>query len=109
MGGCTDIDDEATIVTDNTSEGNSSFDTALQAATIDIPKDKAVGDAGATGNFMLPGAPVINIRPNRNPIVINLPDGSQIRSTHTHVNWIIQIFPRKRVKTILSLVWHIRP
>eukprot|EP00978_Attheya_sp_CCMP212_P040823 scaffold226719_cov36-Attheya_sp.AAC.1 len=73
----------ATIVTDNTSEGNISFNTAFQAATIDIPKDVAVADAGATGTFILPGAPFINIRPARSPNVINLPDGSQIRSTHT--------------------------
>jgi hypothetical protein len=44
----------------------------------------AVADAGATGNFMIPGAPVTNISPStKTPIIINLPDGSQIKSTHT--------------------------
>eukprot|EP00978_Attheya_sp_CCMP212_P021045 scaffold61041_cov42-Attheya_sp.AAC.1 len=32
---------------------------------------------------MIPGAPVTNIAPTKKPIVINLPDGSQIKSTHT--------------------------
>ena len=32
---------------------------------------------------MIPGAPVKNVKPTQSPIVINLPDGSQIRSTHT--------------------------
>eukprot|EP00978_Attheya_sp_CCMP212_P039296 scaffold203118_cov35-Attheya_sp.AAC.1 len=43
----------------------------------------AVADAGATGHFMIPGAPIKNVKPTINPIVINLPDRSQIRSTHT--------------------------
>jgi hypothetical protein len=49
----------------------------------DIPVDKTVEDAGATGNFMLLGAPVTKISPTKAPIIINLPDGSQIKSTHT--------------------------
>eukprot|EP00978_Attheya_sp_CCMP212_P008669 scaffold20390_cov59-Attheya_sp.AAC.1 len=76
-------DDDETVVTDNKSNETIGADTAFQAANINILIDQAVADAGATGNFMVPGAPVTNISPTKKPIVINLPDGSQIKSTHT--------------------------
>ena len=44
----------------------------------------AVADIGATGNFMLQGTPVIDVLPTSRPISINLPNGSVIKSTHTH-------------------------
>ncbi|KAL7462039.1 hypothetical protein ACHAXS_002437 [Conticribra weissflogii] len=41
-----------------------------------------LADAGATGTFLLPGAPVINIRKAKTPLRIILPDGNYIYSTH---------------------------
>jgi hypothetical protein len=43
----------------------------------------AIADAGATGHFMMMGAPVINTKPTNNPITIKLPHGKDILSTHT--------------------------
>ena len=43
----------------------------------------AISDSGATGHFVVEGAPVINKQPATNPITITLPAGSTIRSTHT--------------------------
>ena len=42
-----------------------------------------ISDSGATGHFVVEGAPVINKQPATNPITITLPSGSTIRSTHT--------------------------
>ena len=43
----------------------------------------AISDSGATGHFMVEGAPVINKQPAKKPIQIMMPDGSKIQSTHT--------------------------
>ena len=48
-----------------------------------LAKNMAVADAGATGHFVLPGAPVTNIKIARHPLKINLPDGDCLTSTHT--------------------------
>ena len=66
-------------------------DTCFNAGRIKIAVDMAVADAGATGHFVLPGTPVIDVLPTSNPITINLPDGSVIRSTHTcriNIPWL---------------------
>jgi uncharacterized protein affecting Mg2+/Co2+ transport len=34
-----------------------------------------IADAGATGHFVMQGAPVVNVKPTANPIKITLPDG----------------------------------
>ena len=52
------------------------------SSNIAIPQNKGIADSGATGHFMLPGAPVINIRATKAPIKIVLPDGDTIQSTH---------------------------
>ena len=41
-----------------------------------------IADAGATGHFLQPGAPAINIKRASNPISISQPDGKKIVSTH---------------------------
>lgn len=42
----------------------------------DKPKlNQAIGDTGATGNFVLPGAPVDGIKEAANPIEIEMPNG----------------------------------
>ena len=51
----------------------------------------AIADAGATGHFVMAGAPVINVKPTTNPIRITLPDGQTIMSTHTcnlNIPWL---------------------
>ena len=45
--------------------------------------DMAISDSGATGHFLVEGAPAINIQPANKPIQIVLPNGKSIRSTHT--------------------------
>ncbi len=46
-------------------------------------KDWAIGDAGVTGTFLIPGAPVKNMKPATKPLAIKLPDGGYIHSMHT--------------------------
>ena len=51
----------------------------------------AIADAGATGHFVMAGAPVINVKPTINPIRITLPDDQTIMSTHTcnlNIPWL---------------------
>jgi hypothetical protein len=90
-------DDDDTIIVSNCrrapSDDTSSTDTSLtssplaealfHASHLNIAHDHAIADAGATGHFVLPGTPVSHITEAKTPIVINLPDGKQIKSTHT--------------------------
>ena len=46
--------------------------------------NQAIGDTGTTGNFVLPGAPVDDIKIAENPIEIEMPNGV-IEKVHTHV------------------------
>ena len=55
----------------------------FNTSNIKIVVYMAISDAGATGNVFLPGTPVKNIKPIEKPLCINLPDGEQIKSTHT--------------------------
>ena len=43
----------------------------------------AVADAGATGQFVLPGTTVTNVKVSQHPLKINLTDGDCLTSTHT--------------------------
>jgi len=84
---CTN-DDSATTDTTLTSRAASPIQTQQQetlfhASHINIAVDHAIADAGATGHFVLPGTPVTDIAPAVTPLVINLPDGEKIESTHT--------------------------
>ena len=65
------MDDDITITTDNT-----------RKSKINIDIEYGISDTGATGNSLLPGAPVSKIRPTVRPINITLPDGDLISSTH---------------------------
>ena len=42
-----------------------------------------LSDSGATGHFLIEGAPVVNKRPAKFPINIDLPNGKTINSKHT--------------------------
>jgi hypothetical protein len=58
-------------------------ETLFHVSHINIATDHAIADAGVTVHFVLPGTPVTNITPAVTPLVINLPDGKKIESTHT--------------------------
>ena len=60
----------------------------VQQTTLKKPiKEKtvhhAISDSGATGHFLVAGAPVVNKNITTNPIKITLPNGKTIQSTHT--------------------------
>jgi hypothetical protein len=57
-------------------------DALMNTAKIKIAVDMAIADADATAHFAIPGAPVINKKIASTPLVINLPDGEQLQSTH---------------------------
>jgi hypothetical protein len=57
--------------------------TIFNTANIEIGIDLAIADAVATNHFLTAGAPVHNKQTTTNPLTINLPDGAQLRSTHT--------------------------
>ena len=40
-------------------------------------------DSGATSHFLVPEAPVTNVRPAVTPLRVTIPDGNQVSSTHT--------------------------
>ena len=66
-------------------------DTYFNTERIKIAVVMVVADARATGHFMLPETPVIDILPTSRPITINLPNGSVIKSTHTcriNIPWL---------------------
>ena len=54
-------------------------------------KSHAVSDSGATGHFFLQDIPVTNIQTKQTPLVINLPDGYQLKSTHIYQLYITRI------------------
>ena len=58
-------------------------ETLFNTGAINIAVDAAIADAGATGHFMVPGTPVLDVRPATTPLIIHLPDGQTIKSTHT--------------------------
>jgi len=47
-----------------------------------IATSEVIADTGATLIFVMEGADVKNKRPAIKPLMINLPDGRQIKSTH---------------------------
>jgi hypothetical protein len=52
----------------------------LNALTIAV--SQAITDTGATSIFVMEGVNVKNKRPATKPLMINLPDGRQVKSTH---------------------------
>ena len=55
------------------------FDTKRVTRAVEL----AISDSGATGHFLVEGAPAVNVVPATNPIHILLPNGKRITSTHT--------------------------
>ena len=50
--------------------------------------NQAIRDTGTTGHFILPGAPMDNVRVADHPIKIEMPNGTIEKSTHTCLLWI---------------------
>jgi len=51
----------------------------------------AIADSGATGHFMVAGAPIVNKQLATTPICILLPNGKQIKSMHAcnlNIPWL---------------------
>ena len=74
--------------------------------------DMAITDAGATGHFVLSGTPFSNIQLTTKPLIINLPDGEQLKSTHTcklNMPWLpmkakqVQTVPRLEHASLISI------
>ena len=55
----------------------------LNTTKIQRAVEWAISDSGATGHFIVEGAPIVNKQIAQFPIAIKLPDGKIIRSTHT--------------------------
>ena len=55
----------------------------LEVKTSSIEIDEALADSGTTDHFLKEGAPAENVRPNPNPISIEMPNGKIEKSTHT--------------------------
>ena len=75
-------------------------ETMFNTSSIKIAVDRVIADAGATGHFMIPGAPVIDIKPATKPLIINLPDGETIQSTHTcklNIPWLPEAATRAHI------------
>ena len=58
-------------------------DYCFDVSGIKIGIEYAIADSGATGHFLVPGAPVTNKAEAIDPLSINLPDGEKLTSTHT--------------------------
>ena len=61
-------DDDVTVATSNRSHNHEVANKA--ARPIQISKDLGIADAGATGHFLLPGAPAINIKKTKTQSVL---------------------------------------
>ncbi len=78
----TACDDDETIVTSNVSAKQvAGF--APRTSSIDIDDSHGIADTGATSVFVKEGIQVPNKQPAMTPLTINLPDGTQVKSTHT--------------------------
>ena len=55
----------------------------FDSSGIRIGVDYVIADAGATGHFLLPEAPVVNKSETTNPLTIHLPGGDTLSSTNT--------------------------
>ena len=73
-------EDDKTVAASNKKKNKELANKAT--SPIQICKDMGIADAGATGHFLQPGAPAINIKRASKPISISQPDGKKLVSTH---------------------------
>jgi hypothetical protein len=83
---CSVYNDDATVITSNVSSSSplrqlAGF--ATQTKIIDIDNAHGIPDTSGTLVFVKTGVPVDNKQPAANPLTVNLPDGHQVKSTHT--------------------------
>ena len=66
----------------------------FNTSNIKIATDMAITNAQATWHLLLLGTHVMNFKPSGKPLTINLPDGTQLKSTNTceiNVPWIQKV------------------
>ena len=93
-----DDDDKKTVVMSNFSKGgtqgkspteelamNSANETETMINTlhIKISMDMEISNAGEICHFLMPGTQSTNLKPSTKKLTINLPNGTQLQSTHT--------------------------
>ena len=90
-----ECEDDETVITSNCrTEEEDSTENNIEIKKVEVtnnitrvtnkPKlNQAIGDTGTTGNFVLPGVPVDDIKIAENPIEIEMPNGVIEKSTHT--------------------------
>ena len=71
------------VISDRERQSEFANDACFDVSGIKIGVDFAIADAGATGHFLVPGAPVLDLAETTQPLSINLPDGDTLTSTHT--------------------------
>ncbi len=74
--------DDKTVITSNISGSHELCGVVMQPKKPSIPPRHAVADTGATSVFALKGTNMKNIRSAVTQLVVNLPDGTVVRSTH---------------------------
>ena len=70
---------DTTIVASNCSKN---FKQLEFANAIAIAASHAITDTGATSIFIMKGTPIKNLRRKNNSIMVSLPDGTKVSSTH---------------------------
>ncbi len=109
---CIDYNNNATIVSSNTSRALIAGATG-HTCVVNIAPTHGIADTGVSSIFIKDDAPALNKRPTTNPITVNLPDGRKVCSTHT---WDVMVpgLPQPLTGHILSnlaiaLLFGIRP
>ncbi len=51
--------------------------------TLNIDVSHGIADTGVTSVFVQDSVPLVKKQPAKNPLTVNLPDGRQVKSTHT--------------------------
>ena len=73
-----DNNDDDTVVISNKAQKTANADNDSLA------NDYAISDSGATGHFLVEGAPVTNLQVADNPISITILNDKSMTSTHTY-------------------------
>jgi hypothetical protein len=84
------VDDDVTVVTSNVLTARprqhlipNLAQLASKPLNVNIDPSHGIADTGATSIFVQDGVPMPNLRIAVLPLTVNLPDGRQVRSTHT--------------------------
>ena len=82
LAGFDEEDDDATVIASNCTKRTQERVALNAQSQFQIPDNRGIADAGCTGHFVTPRAPVINIKAAKNPITISQPVGRQLKSTY---------------------------